>query len=100
MLVIVSFRSVVQHRHDVRIVVLVVIVERIEEDAETVPLVRAAEDRALEALSGSEPKGETVSPDSAAACYPEFNKNLPPVICAVKKEERVILRSKRVNQNA
>ena len=55
-LVIVGFRSVVQHRHDVRIVVLVVIVERIEEDAQPVPLVRAAKDGALEALGGGEPK--------------------------------------------
>ena len=91
MLVIVSFRSVVQHRHDVRIVVLVVIVERIEEDAETVPLVGAAEDRALEALSGSEPKGETVSPDSTATCYPKFDKNFPPVICAEKKKKKASL---------
>ena len=62
----------------------VVVVERIEEDSETVPPVRAAEDRPLEALRRREPEGETVGPDSAAAGHPELNLDLPPVESAEK----------------
>jgi hypothetical protein len=87
MLVIVGFRSVVQHGHDVRVVVLVVIVERIEENAKTVPLVGAAKDGTLETFGRCEPKCQTVSSDSSASCHPEFNENLPPVVCAAKREE-------------
>ena len=49
-LVIVNLVSVVEHGHDVGVVVLVVVVEGVEEDSETVPLIRASENRSLEAL--------------------------------------------------
>ena len=93
---VIGFGAVVQHRHDVRIVVLVVVVERVEEDAEAVPLVRAAEDRTLEAFSRREPEGKAVGADAAAAGHSELNLNFPPVECAkkeIQKDVRVTLNS-------
>ena len=79
MLVVVHLGAVVDHRHDVRVVVLVVVVERVEEDAETVPAIRASEDRALEALGRREPESQTVGADPASAGHPEVKFNLPPI---------------------
>ncbi len=61
---------------------LVVVVERVEEDAETVPLVRAAEDGTLEAFGRREPEGKTVGADAAATGHSELNLYFPPVECA------------------
>ena len=81
---VIGFGAVVKHGHDVRIVVLVVVVERIEEDAEAVPLVRAAEDGTLEAFGRREPEGKAVGADAAAAGHSELNFNFPPVESAKK----------------
>ncbi len=54
---IVGLCPVVQHGHDVGVVVLVVVVERVEENTQAVPSVRASKNWALESLGGGEPEG-------------------------------------------
>ena len=58
---------------------LVVVVEGVEEDSETVPLIRASENRSLEALGWREPEGETVGADSSSTGHSEMYLDLPPV---------------------
>ena len=50
-LVVKVLGAVVDHGHDVGVVVLVVVVERVEEDAETDPLVARAPHRTFQAFS-------------------------------------------------
>ena len=84
-LVVVHLGAVVDHRRDVRIVVLVVVVERVKEDPETVPLVRATEDRSFKALGRGEPEGQAVGSDPSTTSHSEVDFNLPPIKSAVKK---------------
>jgi len=57
LVVIVELGAVVDHCHDVWIIMLVVIVERVKEDCETIPLVRASKNRAIMPLWVRVPKG-------------------------------------------
>lgn len=73
-------RTVVQHGRDVRVVVLVVVIERIEEDTQSDPAVRRAEHFAgVVALLGGVPEGQTVGTDATPAGHSEHNVDLPPV---------------------
>ena len=78
-LVVIVLRTVVDHGHDVGIVVLVIVVEGIEKHTQTIPTIRRAEDRAFEALSGSVPKGQPVSSYSTSTSDSKLELNLPPV---------------------
>ena len=76
---IVGLRPVVQHGHDVGVVVLVVVVERVEEDTQTVPSVRASKNWSLESLGGRKPESQTVRSYSASASNAELDFHFPPV---------------------
>lgn len=72
--------SVVQHGHDVRVVVLVVVVEGVEEEAETDPLVRRTVHVAIVvAVLRGVPEGQAIGSQSATTGDPELDLYLPPV---------------------
>ncbi len=85
---IIGFGPVVQHRHDVGVVVLVVVVERVEEDTQTVPSVGASKNRPLEALSRREPESQAVRSNSASASNAELDLHFPPVKGAAIQNEQ------------
>ena len=84
-LVVIHLGAVIDHRHDVWVVVLVVIVERVKEDAETIPLIWASKDRSFEALGCGEPEGQAVSSNPASTGHSEVDFNLPPIESAGKE---------------
>ncbi len=89
-LMIVGFGPVVQHRHDVGVVVLVVVVERVEEDTQTIPSVGASKNRPLESLSWREPESQAVRSNSASASNAELDLHFPPVKGAAIQNEQWI----------
>lgn len=73
-------RAVVQHGHDVGIVVLVVVVEGVEEEAEADPLIRRAINiSVIIAMLSSVPESKTISAETTTSCDPELDLHLPPV---------------------
>lgn len=72
--------SIVDDRHNVGIVVLIVIVEGIEENPESCPHIRAAENGAIVgAFRGCVPECQTVRSYSPSTTYTEYYLHLPPV---------------------
>ncbi len=77
--VVVALRAVIDHRHHVGVVALVVVVEGVEEEGEALPVVGRAEDRPLRVLDVGVPEGEAVGADAALAVDAEHQLHLPPV---------------------
>lgn len=74
------FRAVIQHCHNVGVVVFVVIIERVEEHSQPVPLVRGPKYVSIVvALLRGEPDSQPVRADPASAGNAERNVDLPPV---------------------
>ena len=73
-----TLRPIVQYSHDVRVVVLVVIVKGVEKYSEAAPLIARTEDRAFSTSLLSVPEAQTVRPNSAASGYSEDQLNFPP----------------------
>lgn len=72
--------TVVQNGRYVRVVVLIVVIERIEENTQTNPAIRGTEHLAgVVTLLGRVPEGQTVGTNAATTGNPEHNVYLPPV---------------------
>ena len=103
-LMIVGFCSIIDHCHNVRIVMLVVIVKRIKKYSKTIPPIRTSKNWAFESLGRCIPKErngvdtsisksfwhktyfwhclpecQTISTDSTSTSNTELNFNFPPI---------------------
>jgi len=77
---VIELSAIVKHRTDVGIVVLVVVVEGVEHDGQTVPAVRGPKDRPIVvALLRGVPEGQAIGSDTATSRYPEHDLHVPPV---------------------
>jgi hypothetical protein len=76
---VVGLSSVVQHGHDVWVVVLIVVVKGVEKDTQAVPFVRAAEHGSLEPFGRRKPESDTVGANASSACHSELNFDFPPI---------------------
>lgn len=85
-----DLRSIVDNRHNVRIVVLIVIVERIEENSQSCPHIRTAEDGAVVgAFRSCVPECQAIRSYSASTTYAKYYVYLPPVkICRLLRPYR------------
>lgn len=65
--------AVIDNRHDVRIIVLIVIVERVEKDSQTRPKIRATENGAIvESLVTRVPECQTIRSYPSTSAYSEY----------------------------
>lgn len=77
---IVLLGAVVQHGANVGIVVLIVIVERIEDNGKTIPTIgRAKHLTIVVTLLGGVPEGQTIGTDATTSSYTEDNLHIPPI---------------------
>lgn len=78
--VIVLLGAIVQHGTDVRIVVLIVVVEGIEDNGETIPTIGRTKHLAIVVtLLGGVPEGQTIGTNATTSSYTEDNLHIPPI---------------------
>lgn len=65
--------AVIDNRHDVWIIVLIVIIERVKEDSQTRPKIRATENGAIiESFITRVPECQTICPYPSTSTYSEY----------------------------
>lgn len=75
-----NLRSIINDCHNVRIIMLIVIVKRIEEHSQSCPHIRTAEDGAVVGTSLScIPKRQTIRPYPSSAADTKYYVHLPPI---------------------
>lgn len=78
-----DLRSIINNRHNVWIIMLIVIVERIKENSKSCPHIRTAENGAVvSAFRSCVPECQAIRSYSSSATYAEYYVYFPPVkIC-------------------